>query len=140
MPGDDFPGGRGGFGPSERVWTCSNCNAEVGRGFSRPEHVAKCPSCGVTFGNTAAGHIQQVREDIDGRNNFGNSGFGSPAPAAPPNGVRALGVFVLIIIGIVGLAIMAGTIWFIVWLVQTLSAPSPRRVARRPRPRRGYSL
>lgn len=141
MPGDDLPGGRGGFGPSEKIWYCDSCNREIARGFAKPEHVAKCPHCGVAFDNTMAGRTQQQMDDLNSRTRYPSGGFSSPTAPPPSRATRGLGIIILIIIGVVGLAILGGSIWFIVWLVQTLSAPAARRVPRRPRPRRNdYSL
>jgi len=143
MPGDDFPGGRD-FGPQESVWSCSNCKREIARGFAKPQHIGKCPHCGVIFDNTAAGHMEQVRDDLNSRTSFGGGGFtnppATPAASGPSTAAKGIGILVILIIGVIGVLVFAGSIWFVVWLVQTLSAPSPRRVVRR-RPRRAdYDL
>jgi nitrate reductase NapE component len=139
MPSDNFPGRPGGFGPTEQIWYCDQCNAEIGRGFTKPEYIGKCPKCGVTFDNTAAGRSQAIRDQMSGGGmNFGNT------PATPPTAastVTGISILIILVACIVGVLALAGTIWFIVWLVQTVSAPAPRRVARRPRPRRSdYNL
>ena len=40
--------GRAGAGDFEKIWRCSNCNEELGRGPDKP-NLATCPRCGVEF-------------------------------------------------------------------------------------------
>ena len=62
---------------SETVWECGNCGAELARGPFKPQGIAKCPKCGVTFRNTAAGMMEGMRER--------QGGWGGNPPAQNPN-------------------------------------------------------
>lgn len=70
-----MPGRPPNFGPQfETVWTCSKCNAELGRGNVKPNY-SSCPKCGARF--------------IDGPGGFGifgpgNGGGGGPPPVTTP--------------------------------------------------------
>jgi DNA-directed RNA polymerase subunit RPC12/RpoP len=135
----------------ERVWTCSHCGAELGRGVTKPQ-IEKCPKCGTRF--------------INGTNPFGgdpqppnNSPAQPPTPNQPPiappwnppapeppavssslvnssppstsssSGPAGALIWVAIVIGIlvVTALCLAGFVVLVMWIVKSASRPVSRR-------------
>jgi DNA-directed RNA polymerase subunit RPC12/RpoP len=135
----------------ERVWTCSHCGAELGRGVTKPQ-IEKCPKCGTRF--------------INGTNPFGadpqppnNNPAQPPTPNQPPmappwnppapeppavssatvnapsptasssSGPAAALILVAIVIGIlvVSALCLAGFVVLIMWIVKSANRPASRR-------------
>lgn len=82
-PGMNPPGMPGGGMTVQKIWTCSGCNKELGRGLTAPP--SQCPHCGARILNGVGGGIPQP----------GMQGMNPPAmnpPAMNPPGMNLPGV------------------------------------------------
>jgi hypothetical protein len=131
----------------EKVWTCSGCGAELGRGQIMPA-LEKCPHCGVRFINGTNPIGSQPPINNPGPPNFnpptgpqwnppvaGSPVDSSPSvnttASSPPSGLATVvGIAVILGIGIVAAVGIAVVVVLIMWLCK-----SPARAVRR---RRAY--
>jgi len=135
QPGGGFGGQPGGGKMFEKIWTCSKCGREVGRGDFPP---GNCPHCGVRFINGVGGG-----NPGGGPVNVGSGpNTGPPVVNGPSSGSAAGARIVLIVVFILGglvlLALLAGGIGLVVWL--NLASGKPAKSKRpRERSRSGHS-
>jgi hypothetical protein len=149
-----------------KIWRCSKCNAETGRG-DFPPALDKCPNCGAQFIN-GGGHIFDNNPPA-GQPGGGNPpGFNpNPNPMQPPNVVQPVnnspaassptptssstsssggGFFLVVLIVIVAAAIcfvllgVAGVIFWVRFINQAVEASNTPRARFRPRRRRGNDV
>jgi DNA-directed RNA polymerase subunit RPC12/RpoP len=137
----------------ERVWTCSHCGAELGRGPTMPR-IESCPKCGTRFinGTKPFGADPQppnnnpappptpnqppiappwnppAPEPPTVTSPFVNT---SPPSASSPPGPMASLIFVVILLGILIVAALCitGFVVLMIWIVKSANRPArPRRV------------
>jgi DNA-directed RNA polymerase subunit RPC12/RpoP len=134
----------------ERVWTCSHCGAELGRGPTMPR-IDKCPKCGTRFINGT----NPFPVDPPPGNNPAPPSNGNPPPTPPPwnppdaeppvvsspvvnmaspsatptSGSPASLIMVVIVIGIliVTALVIVGFVVLVMWIVKSANRPAPRR-------------
>jgi len=153
-------------GPIVKIWRCSKCGTETGRG-DFPPAIEKCPNCGVQFingtrpifDNPPAGPpvganppgfnpnpnpMQPPPNVFPPANNPAQAS--SPAPSASSNSSSGGGFFLVVLIVIVAAAIcfvllgVAGVIFWVRFINQAVEANSTPRARFRPRKRRGSDV